>query len=86
MGKGDKKSKRGKITIGSYGVRRLRKKGRKAAILPVNEVKEEKTVQTAEAVVEQKVVKEKVAAKTAKPAAKKSEAKAEKPKKEKKVE
>jgi len=26
MGKGDKKSKRGKITIGSYGVRRSRKK------------------------------------------------------------
>jgi len=26
MGKGDKKSKRGKITIGSYGVRRPRKK------------------------------------------------------------
>jgi 30S ribosomal protein S31 len=25
MGKGDKKSKRGKITIGSYGVRRKRK-------------------------------------------------------------
>ncbi|MBP6978761.1 MAG: 30S ribosomal protein THX [Bacteroidales bacterium] len=28
MGKGDKKSKRGKITIGSYGVRRARKKKR----------------------------------------------------------
>ncbi|WP_347922370.1 30S ribosomal protein THX [Pontimicrobium sp. SW4] len=26
MGKGDKKSKRGKIAIGSYGVRRKRKK------------------------------------------------------------
>lgn len=26
MGKGDKKSRRGKITIGSYGVRRRRKK------------------------------------------------------------
>lgn len=26
MGKGDKKSKRGKITIGTYGVRRPRKK------------------------------------------------------------
>lgn len=26
MGKGDKKSKRGKITNGSYGVRRMRKK------------------------------------------------------------
>jgi 30S ribosomal protein S31 len=28
MGKGDKKSKRGKITIGSYGVRRKRKTSR----------------------------------------------------------
>jgi 30S ribosomal protein S31 len=27
MGKGDKKSKRGKIAIGSYGVRRRRKSG-----------------------------------------------------------
>ncbi len=26
MGKGDKKSKKGKITIGSYGVKRARKK------------------------------------------------------------
>ncbi|MFL5752754.1 MAG: 30S ribosomal protein THX [Bacteroidia bacterium] len=37
MGKGDKKSKKGKITMGSYGVRRKRvkasdKKGSKAAV------------------------------------------------------
>lgn len=31
MGKGDKKSKRGKITIGSYGVRRPRKKNKPVA-------------------------------------------------------
>lgn len=30
MGKGDKKSKRGKINSGSYGKRRLRKKGKTA--------------------------------------------------------
>lgn len=32
MGKGDKKSKRGKIVLGTYGVRRPRKKGYKASI------------------------------------------------------
>lgn len=32
MGKGDKKSKRGKITVGSFGVRRLRKKTVKKAV------------------------------------------------------
>jgi 30S ribosomal protein S31 len=31
MGKGDKRSKRGKIRIGSFGVSRKRKKARKAA-------------------------------------------------------
>lgn len=31
MGKGDQRSKRGKIAIGSYGVRR-RRKARKAAV------------------------------------------------------
>lgn len=31
MGKGDKKSKRGKITIGSYGVRRPKRKTSTAA-------------------------------------------------------
>ena len=34
MGKGDKKSRRGKIILGTYGVRRLRKKADKAAIKP----------------------------------------------------
>lgn len=31
MGKGDKKSKRGKINSGTYGVRRMRKKTKSAA-------------------------------------------------------
>lgn len=34
MGKGDKKSKRGKIVIGSYGVRRPRKKKNTMAVAP----------------------------------------------------
>jgi len=37
MGKGDKKSRRGKIIIGSYGVRRPKKK-RKPSIDKINEV------------------------------------------------
>ena len=40
MGKGDKKSKRGKIILGSYGVRRRRKVAKKfipAALAPVEE-------------------------------------------------
>ncbi len=32
MGKGDKKSRRGKITIGTYGVRRPRKKNKTASV------------------------------------------------------
>ncbi|MBL7889292.1 MAG: 30S ribosomal protein THX [Bacteroidetes bacterium] len=31
MGKGDKKSRKGKISMGSYGVRRPRKKAKSAA-------------------------------------------------------
>jgi len=34
MGKGDKKTKRGKIVIGSYGVKRTRKK-KKVTVAPV---------------------------------------------------
>ncbi len=33
MGKGDKKTRRGKIIKGSYGVRRVRKKAKKKALL-----------------------------------------------------
>jgi len=38
MGKGDKKTRRGKIILGSYGVRRPRKKNNKPEIKPVKEV------------------------------------------------
>jgi len=40
MGKGDKKTKRGKILMGSYGVRRPRRTP--AGLLPLVAVKEEK--------------------------------------------
>lgn len=53
MGKGDKKTKRGKIVIGSYGVRRARKNKRNivaAAPVPPPPVEEKpkKTVKKAE--------------------------------------
>ena len=38
MGKGDKKSKRGKIIKGSYGVRRKRKSGKTIMTAPAREV------------------------------------------------
>lgn len=50
MGKGDKKSKRGKITIGSYGVRRSRKKKRTTPHLV--SVPREKEVKKAPVIVE----------------------------------
>jgi 30S ribosomal protein S31 len=83
MGKGDKKSKRGKITIGTFGVRRLRKKSVKTATIAVEAKKEiVKTVlvdETAaiavETVAEPKVEKEKTETKAAKPAKEKKEAK-----------
>jgi 30S ribosomal protein S31 len=40
MGKGDKKTKRGKIIMGSFGVRRRRKKINKPEIKPVKIIKE----------------------------------------------
>jgi len=40
MGKGDKKSRRGKIILGSYGVRRPRKKNDKPEIKPLKVIKE----------------------------------------------
>ena len=45
MGKGDKKTKRGKITMGSYGLRRPRKKA-KAIVKPVKKAKATKTKAT----------------------------------------
>jgi len=49
MGKGDKKTRRGKIILGSYGVRRPRKKNNKPEVKPVKvilskEPKEKKPV------------------------------------------
>jgi len=75
MGKGDKKTKRGKIVIGSYGVKRTSKK-KKVTVAPVkievepkikeSKVKEEKKIIPVEPVVEAQiveVVEEKVAKK-----------------------
>lgn len=42
MGKGDKKSKRGKIVNGSYGVRRPKKKNKKALVATPSEKTEKK--------------------------------------------
>lgn len=80
MGKGDKKSRRGKIIMGSFGVRRRRKKNtvpeapvkpvpvkkpaKKSPEPPVAEVKEVKTAVAAKP--EAKPVKKKAAPKTAK--------------------
>lgn len=47
MGKGDKKSKKGKINIGSYGVRRPRKKKSTAAVAQVAEKKPKTSAKTA---------------------------------------
>lgn len=44
MGKGDKKSKHGKIIMGSHGVRRPRRKNPVKAVAPVAEVKPEKAI------------------------------------------
>lgn len=68
MGKGDKKSKRGKIILGTYGVRR-KKKAKKIEIIPAAKAKAP--------VIEEKVKPVKAAVKAAKPkAAPKSAAKA----------
>lgn len=78
MGKGDKKTRRGKIILGSFGVRRLRKKDNKPSIKPLKvtaekevkekkplkEKKEVKEVKVAAEVAETKVVKEKAPVKT----------------------
>jgi 30S ribosomal protein S31 len=57
MGKGDKKSRRGKIILGSYGVRRPRKKTDKPVIKQVKVV-EEKELKVTKPVKEKKEVKE----------------------------
>lgn len=81
MGKGDKKSKRGKIIIGSYGVRRRKKNAVRVVIKkkPETKTKEEKKVKPVEPVIETQlavVAEEKVTKKTtAKKAATKKVAK-----------
>jgi len=92
MGKGDKKSKRGKITLGTYGVRRLRKKNVKAILSSSKAMKakdeiiktieiEEVVVQPVEKVVLTEVVEAVVEPKVVK---EKLSVKAAKPAKEKK--
>ena len=94
MGKGDKKSKRGKIIIGSFGVRRLRNKNKKALVAAVKAkdetikavVKEEEAFEAvAETVAKPKVVKEKAPAKEKKEAKTEKTVKAEKQAKEPKA-
>jgi 30S ribosomal protein S31 len=64
MGKGDKKTKRGKILMGSHGVRRPKRKHARA--LPLVAVKEEKPVEIIKekALAKPKPVKEVVQAET----------------------
>ena len=70
MGKGDKKTKRGKISRGSYGVRRPRKKSKPIVIASKPK---KKAVAPKKEVAEKAKAKPKAAAK--KPAAKKATAK-----------
>jgi ribosomal small subunit protein bTHX len=83
MGKGDKKTKRGKITIGSYGVKRKRKKDRKFVAPKVAE-KPKVKVEEEEKPVKKAAPKAEATKKPAakKPAAKKTTAKKAVPKKE----
>lgn len=87
MGKGDKKTRRGKIIIGTFGVRRRRKKEAAKDIKPLvatqeKEIKEKKTVKVkaevkepkaAAEIKETKVPKEKAAPKAPKAAKEKKE-------------
>jgi len=54
MGKGDKKTKRGKIVIGSYGVRRIRKK--KRVIAPLVKIKIEPKIKETKVKEEKKII------------------------------
>ena len=68
MGKGDKKSRRGKIILGSFGVRRLRKKAYKPGIkqVKVSKVTDQEILQPAKIVKETKPAKEKTLTKVSK--------------------
>ncbi|NLE35867.1 MAG: 30S ribosomal protein THX [Bacteroidales bacterium] len=69
MGKGDKKSKRGKIIRGSFGVRRPRKTSKKAVAAAPEEVKKEVEKVAAEAAKVPEATKPARTAKTTKPKA-----------------
>jgi len=89
MGKGDKKTRRGKIIIGTFGVRRRRKKADKQEIKPsivtsTKEVKEKKPVKEKAEVKEVKAAAEVKDVKTAKEKAAPKASKAPKAVKEKK--
>ncbi len=63
MGKGDKKTRRGKIILGTYGVRRRRKKADKPEIKPAKvikdkEIKDKKPVKESKEVLDITPVKE----------------------------
>ncbi len=89
MGKGDKKTRRGKIIIGTFGVRRRRKKADKPGIAPLVatkdiESKAKKAIkETGE--VKPAAPKEKAPVKAAKPVKEKKEVKTEKPEKAEKT-
>jgi len=80
MGKGDKKSRRGKIILGSYGVRRHRKKAYKAEVEPLKltkqkDLKEIKPPKEKKEIAEIQVAKEKPEAKVQKVVKEKKEVK-----------
>lgn len=56
MGKGDKKTRRGKIKMGSYGVKRLRK-AKKTVVIPAKPKKVKVVIEEAEAPVKKTVAK-----------------------------
>lgn len=72
MGKGDKKTKKGKITSGSYGVTRMKKSANAVVVKPKPKAK--KVEEVVEEAAPKKVATKKTAA-AKKPAAKKAPAK-----------
>ncbi|HUX59098.1 MAG TPA: 30S ribosomal protein THX [Bacteroidales bacterium] len=70
MGKGDKKSRRGKIILGTFGVRRPRKKANKPEIKPAKVIRanEKKDIKPVKEVKEVNVIKEETVAKVPIPA------------------
>ncbi len=68
MGKGDKKSRRGKITMGSYGVKRPRKKNKPAVVATKKVVAKKVATPKAEAAPKKVAVKKAAPKKAAKKA------------------